>query len=464
MKKVLTIALIAAMFVTSAFAVSFTGSAALKFGYDLDTKDYGFANAPSTTLKFGFELGSGSAEKAGEKDIKAELAAEFKVEFKEAKYTTDGTSVITIDGSKVEVEPAIDEESKGTYKMTGLKAVGSPVVTLKISKANILYKDSLTFGLLSAGKSADYAQSFNVDDDGKTLSDLIAPLKGVAGLTVEANKLGVSGGFGLTGNAGDEKTYNVLAHAAVADKELAEGLKLSAGFGALLTGNKNTNKSTLQANLKGAYSQDKLSASLAADFQTVLEKDKDAVVGFEAAVAAKYDFVSLNLYYYSVDNFKNNILDGKISASYTFEEKYTVTGSFTAYDMADKTRAEGDKTGESQEFKPALEVKAVVDSFTFTVGGSYKIISKGMAVYGKVAYKADMFTANFTADYAKTIGTDKTSQLYFTAGIESEAVVDGAKLALTYGKASSSDKLNVLKDQAVDQKLGKVTASATISF
>ncbi len=61
----------------------------------------------------------------------------------------------------------------------------------------------------------------------------------------------------------------------------------------------------------------------------------------------------------------------------------------------------------------------------------------------------------------KTIGKDKTNQLCFTAGISSTAVVDGATIALTYGKASSSNVLNVLDGQIPVQKLGKIKASAT---
>ncbi len=80
MKKILTIALIVALCLTSAFAVSFTGSASLELGYDLDSKDYGFKNAVTPKLIFGFELGSGEGGSAGEKDLRAEIAGTFNSE------------------------------------------------------------------------------------------------------------------------------------------------------------------------------------------------------------------------------------------------------------------------------------------------------------------------------------------------------------------------------------------------
>ena len=158
MKKILSIALVAALLVSSVFAVSFTGDATLSLGYDLDTKDYGFGNGTTTTLKFGFELGSGDGASAGEGDLRAEIAGTFKVEFKETKYTAKGD----------------------------LKA--ATISTLKISKANILYKDFLTIGILSAGESADYAKSYySVNSDGDKV-DVLPTFSDVPGFTYKVEQ------------------------------------------------------------------------------------------------------------------------------------------------------------------------------------------------------------------------------------------------------------------------------------
>ena len=66
MKKILSIALIAALIVGPAFAGFKKGEATIDLGYNLDTTDYGFANATAVKYNFGFELGSDSGEKAGE--------------------------------------------------------------------------------------------------------------------------------------------------------------------------------------------------------------------------------------------------------------------------------------------------------------------------------------------------------------------------------------------------------------
>ncbi len=456
MKKILSIALIAVLVASSVFAATFTGSAALEFVYNLDgEKDYGFDNPHSEKLKFGFELGSGEGGKAGEKDLRAEIAGTFKVEFKEAEYKKDAT-------------------------------LSATVTKLEITKANILYKDILTVGILDAGSSADYVSSYitasadikDLADDkkvlvnkGKTVSNLITALNGVPGFTVEA--YGVKGGFGLTGKADETKVYNVLAHAALADKELAEGFTLSAGVGALLVGKKDSSTNTLQANLKGAYSQDKLSASLAVDFQTVLEKDKDAKVGVEASAAASYDFVSLNAYFYIMDK-ENAILDAKVAANKTFEidenVSVTVKGSFEANNVADKTRHAKDYTTRQinngkQEFTPALEASCTVDKFTFGAGASYGIKAKALAINGSVKYAPEEFTAEVKGTFKKTIEVEKSNVLTLEASISSDKVIDGATLSLAYAGSK-----NLLKDQtgaeeeAKKQTFGKITASAKVEF
>ena len=70
MKKILSIALIAALVATSAFA-AFSGSAAIKADVDLDSKNYGFINSDSETLIFTFEFASGEVSASGEGDLRA---------------------------------------------------------------------------------------------------------------------------------------------------------------------------------------------------------------------------------------------------------------------------------------------------------------------------------------------------------------------------------------------------------
>ena len=420
MKKILSIALIAALALTSVFAVTFTGDAALNLGYDFDSEDYGFKNVNGTELKFGFELGSGNGESAGEKDLRAEIAGEFKVEFKEDEYTAKDDSL------------------------------GEPVVsTLKLTKANILYKDLVTVGILDAGESVNYAASYYLDDDDdEPLSDKIEGLKGVDGFTVKA--FGVTGGFGFTGNAGKE-TYSVLAHAALDDKTVAEGLTVAAGAAALLKDDTNT----FNANAKVAYAKDLLAASAAVDFQVAGEN-----VLLESAIAASYDFVKFNAYYFTKDKFENNNLDAKLAATKTIDI-VTLTGSFEANNIFDQANA----FYANREFTPAIEASATVDAFTFGAKASYAIVAKKLATEASVKYSNDFLTAKAALNVNTTIETEDSTQLYVSASVESTALIDGATVSLAYAPYADADDVvttNLLK--ADTTKLGKITASCKVTF
>ena len=424
MKKILSIALIAALALTSVFAVTFTGDAALNLGYDFDSEDYGFKNVNGTELKFGFELGSGNGESAGEKDLRAEIAGEFKVEFKEDEYTAKDDSL------------------------------GEPVVsTLKLTKANILYKDLVTVGILDAGESVNYAASYYLDDDDdEPLSDKIEGLKGVDGFTVKA--FGVTGGFGFTGNAGKE-TYSVLAHAALDDKTVAEGLTVAAGAAALLKDDTNT----FNANAKVAYAKDFLAASAAVDFQVEEENVK-----LESALNAKYDFVSFDLYYYTIDKFENNNLDAKLAATKTIDI-VTLTGSFEGTNIADV--AKGTYAYYDHEFKPALEASVVVDAFTFGAEASYGIIAELLETEASIQYKNELLTAKAALNVNTEFDVEESTQLYFSASVESTALIDGATVSLAYAPAKDADKkvvTNFLKADAADAMFGTITASCKIEF
>ncbi len=421
MKKILSIALVAALLVSSVFAVSFSGDATLSLGYDLDTKDYGFKNGTSTTLKFGFELGSGDGASAGEGDLRAEIEGTFKVEFKEAKVAKDDV-------------------------------LSAKVTTLKISKANILYKDFLTVGILEAGKSADYAASYYVDDDGNPVSDVVFGFDGVPGFTykVTAEKFTVNGGFGLNGNTKDE-TYNVLAYAGLDDFAVVESVKLSAAAAAKIT----EMSKALQFNVKGAYSQDKLSASLGLDLNT----DLDGGFKVETALAAAYDFVTLDVYYFTVDKFEKNNLDAKIAASKEFGEdvKVTVKGSVDARDLTNQY--------ETREITPELDASCTVDAFTFGAKASYGIIAKKLSASANVTYAHDMFTAKAGVNFATIFGTDNSSSIYASASIESTKLINGATVSLAYAPYYDETAKKVTTNYlAENTMLGTVTATVKVSF
>ena len=408
MKKILSIALIAALVLSSAFAGFKDTSATIDLGYNLDTTDYGFANATAVKYNFGFELGSDSGEKAGEGDLRAEIAASFKAEFKASDYT-----------EKADLTAAVTK--------------------IEVTKANIIYKD-VTVGILGAGKSATYAADYHLDDDGKPVRDEVKGLDGVPGFTVSA--FGFNGGFGLKGNA-DAETYAVLAHAQTKSFDLAEGVTAQAAAGMKVT----ESASVFGVSAKTAFVKDAISADAAVDFGF---GEKVAV---DFAANAAYDFVSANVYYGTEDGFESNKLDAMVAAEKAVNENITVGGSVDFTDIIIDAREIAISADGTFAFAPV----------TLGASASYSVFAKDLEVSADVTYGADLFTAKAGVVFGTTIDTEDSSYVYATASISSDKVVDGATISLAYAPAKDSGVVvtNYLKDGT---KLGTIYASATIAF
>ena len=405
MKKILSIALIAALIVGSAFAGFKKGEATIDLGYDLDEQTYGFANGTAVKYNFGFVLGEETAEKAGEGDLRAEIAASFKAEFKAADY--EGTAPLAI--------------------------ADAVVSTLNITKADIIYKD-ITFGILGAGKSATYAADYHLDNTtGKPVRDKVVGLDGVKGFTVSA--FGYNGGFGLEGDA-DAETYAVLAHVQTKSFDLAEGVTAQAAAGMKVT----DASKAFGVSAKAALSKDLLSASIAADF-AVAEK-----VALEVAAKAAYDFVSADVYFFSVDGFETNVLDAKLAASKAVSETVTVGGSVEVINAI----------ADARELKVGANVKAVVAPVTVEAKADYAVFGKTVETTTKVSYAAEKFSA-----YAKLEANMKFADEFAMTKIapevvvSSDAIVSGATLSLGWKGADFAETAN---------KKGAIKATAMISL
>ena len=405
MKKILSIALIAALIVGSAFAGFKKGEATIDLGYNLDSQAYGFTNGTAVKYNFGFVLGEETAEKAGEGDLRAEIAASFKAEFKAADY--EGTAPLAI--------------------------ADAVVSTLNITKADIIYKD-ITFGILGAGKSATYAADYHLDNTtGKPVRDKVVGLDGVKGFTVSA--FGYNGGFGLEGDA-DAETYAVLAHVQTKSFDLAEGVTAQAAAGMKVT----DASKAFGVSAKAALSKDLLSASIAADF-AVAEK-----VALEVAAKAAYDFVSADVYFFSVDGFETNVLDAKLAASKAVSETVTVGGSVEVINAI----------ADARELKVGANVKAVVAPVTVEAKADYAVFGKTVGTTTKVTYAAEKFSA-----YAKLEANMKFADEFAMTKIapevvvSSDAIVSGATLSLGWTGADFAETAN---------KKGAIKATAKISL
>ena len=226
------------------------------------------------------------------------------------------------------------------------------------------------------------------------------------------------------------------------------------------------------------YKQEKFTAGIAGDGAV---KKGSVDFGIEGAIYATYELaeksiVRLDIYGASKDYFAEYgeddfllKLDAKLSANYTFnlneDIALAVEGWVDARDVAAKYLS--------------IEIGATeattVDAFTFKLTEKAKLsniankdvaVVTDLSVEAYVGYTHEKFTAyadllaKFKFD--KDDNTKAFSNLYFEAGISSEAIIEGAELALVYGNnALTSSYVDFLD---FENHKGAVTASCTIPF
>ena len=419
MKKILSIALIVALAVTSVFAATYNGEADIELGFDLDSKDYGFTNTQLRKLKWTLTYETGDAGSEGEGDLKAVIAATFTASQKVA------------DDSDL-----VDEST--TLPLEGIK------FSAAISKADILYKDVLRVGILNAGKSAAYAKStFKIG--GNQLDKVKALDPKTPGFNFTA--YGFNGGFGLKGNTGSE-TFAYFGWVETKSFELSEGFTAQAAFA--LAGNQ-TDKAQIVANAKADYKNEdaKVTASLATDFGY-----KDETAALDLALKGTYDFVTVEAYVGSAKNFEEVELAAKLSATYSFEGG-SVGGSFQADDIADKD------PNVAREFTPALNANYTLnDMVKFEAEASFAIIAKKLTVKPAVSYLHEKFTAKAGLELGVEFGESTT-----VTAIKPEVTVSSDKIISNATLAAGWKEANLVKNasDAVSAK-GIIYTSCSISF
>ena len=424
MKKGIIVLLITVLAAGLAFA-DLHGSAGIELGFNLDSKDWGFANPNGVSqYKFSFTVDSQKVSIGAEHstDVWAELEA-------------SGSATISYDSSKKTDTPVV-------------------AVSASVSKANIHIGEDWTIGILNAGGAYDYVKHpFVKDSKNKPLDAVSFDGKAAPGFTVKYKEW--NGGFGAAGNTDTEK-YTIFAHIQTPSFKFAEDAVSvqAAGYAKLADSDK-----LVGAALKASYKKDKLNAGVAADLQYKSGK----VFLYEAAAYAGYDFVTLNVYstfgqLLSIGTYKDKEvkLDAKLAAEYTFEGDVPVTVS--AYAQIT------DAIIDSREIAVGADASATVDAFEFGVGASYAIMAKTLDLYLSASYTQEKFTVyalvgTDDANFAFNFGADPALQaLGVELGVTSTAIVENAELALKYHGA------NFVKAGDSVAALGAITASATISF
>ena len=431
MKKIISIALVAALVATSAFA-AFSGDASVSFGYDTTSKAWGFANGKS--LSVSVDIASEEAEKVAEGDIYAGIKASMEVGIK----PNHGDKAIYNDGpaSDLGIWAKVSEAyvTNGEWKVSILGSVGAPdyaksAIDFSYSQA----KDA--FGVAYGPYAVATAKSYK--------------LPTVAQKGVTATMAGYKVGLGLVGKA-DDVAFNVFAE--TAEYEVAEGAKVQAAA-IVANGTKkvgddtvaDTDKIGVGASVKASYATDAVTVKAAADLG-VENVNNDAVVNFDTAVAVAVEPVTADVYFSKVAD--KNYLSAQVAA-----DLEVVSGDVYVLDIL------GDDIRVGADVKyPATEEITVSANVEMTTE------SQDLSVSANVKYAAEKFTAKCGVAYGMNLKAEGAEVLSATASIETNAVIPGATLSLSYGKDSAGNTMNFLADKADSQNFGAVTAKCKIAF
>ena len=431
MKKFISLALVAALVATSAFA-AFSGEASVSFGYDTTSKAWGFANGKS--LSVSVDIASEAAEKIAEGDIYAGIKASMEVGIKpnhgEKKIYNFGPA------SDLGIWAKVSEAyvTNGEWKVSILGSVGAPdyaksAIDFSYSKA----KDA--FGVEYGSANVATAKSYKL------------PTVAQAGVT--ATMAGYKVGLGLVGKA-DDVAFNVFVE--TAEYEVAEGAKVQAAA-IVANGTKKVNDKTVAdtdkigvgASVKASYATDAVTVKAAADLG-VENVNNDAVVNFDTAVAVAVEPVTVDAYFSKIAD--ANYLSAQVAA-----DLEVVSGDVYVLDIL------GDDitVGADVEY-PATEEITVSANVEMTTE------SQDLSVSANVKYAAEKFTAKCGVAYGMNLKAEGAEVLSATASIETKAVIPGATLSLSYGKDSAGNTMNFLADKDKTQNFGAVTAKCKIAF
>ena len=432
MKKILTIALVALLAASTAFAASITGNATVKLGYDTTSKEYGFKNGTGVTANI--ELASETVENVAEGDVYAGIKATMKLA----------------------VVPVQQDADDGSYKVdTNLFKDGQALgLWLSVKEAYIAGAD-WKLSIKGTSSAPDYAESaidgseekYVKDDFGNYYDYLWVPTSyavsawNKAGLTLSYKGYTVAGGFYGCAKE-DAKYFDFNAFVETKAFEF-EGGSAQAAF---IVANKEAKSEEINLGFsaKANYAVDELSLDLASDFG--VENLKDAKVNFDVAARVAYDFVALDSYYLYGDK----LLSAKLSAAYEDVSGYVQMANILVEDSR------------------ALKVGATgtIDAVTLSGNVGLTLKSKAFTANASAKYVAEKYTLNGGVSFGITFGTEKSTLLSATASVSSDVVIPGATLSLAYGKDSDGNTMNFLKDQTNSkaQNFGAVTATCKIAF
>ena len=455
MKKILSIALVALLVASTAFA-GFSGKAKLSLGYDTESESYGFSNGQEFSVDL--DVASETAEAAGEGEVFAGVKATLSLK------------AADIIGEK----PAI-------FVKSGAADVGFGLF-LSLKEAYVAGQD-WKVSITGTQNGPDFAKSAIdvVEDYGKDAfgnqpekwwnkiykaKSYAVSVNKAPGVTATYKDWSVAAGF--NGGKADADThapdfFNYHVSAISPEVAVAEGISVK--IGAVASGIKNATSKVLVGGVKVdrydesknfdafgasaqvAYAAEAFSAKVAGDFgmkKTVGTDDFKA--DFDVAANVAYSPVAVDVYFSRVKEV--NYLSAQVSGAYE-----GISGDIYAKDIL----------AESKDIFVGADAEYTVDAVTVGAGFWMTTKSKIMQVSGNVEYAAEKFTAKAGAVYGTQIDVEDSSYLWLNASVESSAIIPGATISLGYGPntdgATGYKTTNLLKE-----KYGSVTAQCVIAF
>ena len=454
MKKILSIALVALLVASTAFA-GFSGKAKLSLGYNTETESYGFSNGQEFSVDL--DVASETAEAKGEGEVFAGVKATLSLK------------AADIIGEK----PAI-------FVKSGAADVGFGLF-LSLKEAYVAGQD-WKVSITGTQNGPDFAKSAIdvVEDYGKDAfgnqpekwwnkiykaKSYAVSVNKAPGVTATYKDWSVAAGFngGKADATGVPDFFNYHVSAISPEVAVAEGISVK--IGAVASGIKNATSKVLVGGVKVdrydesknfdafgasaqvAYAAEAFSAKVAGDFgmkKTVGTDDFKA--DFDVAANVAYAPVAVDVYFSRVKEV--NYLSAQVSGAYE-----GISGDIYAKDIL----------AESKDIFVGADAEYTVDAVTVGAGFWMTTKSKIMQVSGNVEYAAEKFTAKAGAVYGTQIDVEDSSYLWLNASVESSAIIPGATISLGYGPntdgATGYKTTNLLKE-----KYGSVTAQCVIAF
>ena len=450
MKKILSIALVALLVASTAFA-GFSGKAKLSLGYNTETKSYGFSNGQEFSVDL--DVASETAEAVGEGEVFAGVKATLSLKAADiigdnaVAFVKDGASDVGL-GFILSLKEAYVAGQDWKVSITGTQ------------KGPDFAKSAIDYVFDDYGKDA-FGNKLEAwwNENYKPMSYAVSVNK-APGVTATYKDWSVAAGF--NGGKADAETgapdfFNYHVSAISPEVAVAEGISVK--IGAVASGIKNKtdadtelydaskNYDAFGASAQVAYAAEAFSAKVAGDFgmkKTVGTDDFKA--DFDVAANVAYAPVAVDVYFSRVKEV--NYLSAQVSGAYE-----GISGDIYAQNIL----------AENKNIKIGADAEYTVDAVTVGAGFWMTTEAKKMEVSGNVEYAAEKFTAKAGAVYGTQIDVEDSSYLRLNASVESSAIIPGATISLGYGpntNGATGDKTTNL----LDEKYGSVTAQCVIAF